>query len=807
MKRYFIPTIVVWVLALGLSVGCGSADTSQSTPTPDIPSISNAAAKVSPAVVWIVAGYGKWHSSGTGMFITTDGYVLTNEHVVSEGYYATLNLPDGRSVKAEIIYRDPKLDIAILKCTGGNYPMVTLGSSTEPTLGEDVVALGFPSAAQLGDSVSLSKGIISAFRTIGGVRYIQTDASLNPGSSGGPLINTRGEVIGMNSWKLTEGEGISFAIALNSIKAQVDTKVRQLASGQSSSQPPPTQQASVPTKGIVLKYHGVGSTNTPPFNIVSSSPWKLLIELEWDGRVTIQASKASEAEPSVVLSTQVTTGRLYETYVYDQTGDSVVLGINGVPSDAEWTVWIVDEPVPTGTIPFVYQGEGGIQTSPFWLETSTKYKITFSTSWDGDFGFGIQDTNDGYIWAMHRSTGSWADFPDSVEAGKTYEWIFDWKVPSQAVHLDIGAGTPSPGAPPIGIWTISISRTSEEEVLANTPSFTYTGKGNGKTPTFLLDRSKSEWWKTTFTTTWNGDISITGYEIRGDKPYPDVWRSTGTWSDFPDSVESGVTYEFVDYWGTKEHYLEISDAPSNGEWTITMSKVGQLIERPFHYYLGPLTVFFEYDGEWVQNVGRGSKPEAGQHTASGNWRTTASRVDVDSLPIIWNFWRLDEGTGPMTLTLLYECQVVAQKTVVEHDEVHVIWLAPSDAPTPEPYSAPETIQIASAAGELDSVQQRVWSVMAYNVLFQLPNPVTIPTNDMSVLPDATSVAGSTDKQYDRNGAAYRSGDKNGYTLFQFDRIADNSESELYNYMNKQYTTGTYTVDACGKVTQITTGYE
>jgi len=161
----------------------------------------------------------------------------------------------------------------------------------------------------------------------------------------------------------------------------------------------------------------------------------------------------------------------------------------------------------------------------------------------------------------------------------------------------------------------------------------------------------------------------------------------------------------------------------------------------------------------------------------------------------------------MTLTLLYECQVVAQKTVVEHDEVHVIWLAPSDAPTPEPYSAPETIQIASAAGELDSVQQRVWSVMAYNVLFQLPNPVTIPTNDMSAFPDATSVAGSTDKQYDRNGAAYRSGDKNGYTLFQFDRIADNSESELYNYMNKQYTTGTYTVDACGKVTQITTGYE
>ena len=178
MKRYYLPAIIVLVLALVLSVGCDGADTSQSIPTPEIPSISSAAAKVSPAVVWIVADYGKWHSSGTGMFITADGYVLTNEHVVSEGYYATLNLPDGRSVKAEIIYRDPKLDIAILKCPDGDYPVVTLGSTVEPELGEDVVALGYPSAAQLGDSGSLSKGIVSASQTIEGIRYIQTDAHL-----------------------------------------------------------------------------------------------------------------------------------------------------------------------------------------------------------------------------------------------------------------------------------------------------------------------------------------------------------------------------------------------------------------------------------------------------------------------------------------------------------------------------------------------------------------------------------------------------------------------------------------------------
>ena len=273
MKRYLTQIFVmILATAIVLVVGCGETATTQS-PSDDtqIASITSAVAKVSPSVVYIVAEYGNWHSSGTGMFITTDGYILTNEHVVSEGYHATINLPDGRNVEAEIVYRDSRLDIAILKCAGGNYPIVTLGSSIEPILGEDVVALGFPSAAQLGDSVSLSKGIISAFRTIDGVKYIQTDASLNPGSSGGPLVNVRGEVIGMNSWKLTESEGISFAIALNSIKAHINSKVQQLASGEASYQPLPTQRVSVPTEGVVLEYHGTGSSRTPPFNIVGSA--------------------------------------------------------------------------------------------------------------------------------------------------------------------------------------------------------------------------------------------------------------------------------------------------------------------------------------------------------------------------------------------------------------------------------------------------------------------------------------------------------------------------------------------------------
>jgi hypothetical protein len=684
MKRHLVRfLVIVLAIAVILVVGCRGTATTQS-PSADIEtaSITSAVAKVSPSVAYIVANYGKWHSSGTGIFITTDGYVLTNEHVVSEGYYATLYLHDGRSVKAEIVYREPKLDIAILKCASGSYPTVTLGSSTEPILGEDVVALGFPSAAQLGDSVSLSKGIISAFRTIDGVKYIQTDASLNPGSSGGPLVNIRGEVIGMNSWKLTESEGISFAIALNDIKAHIDTKVRQLASGELSYQPPPTQQVSVPTEGVVLEYHGMGSAMTPPFNITGSSPWKLLIELEWDGTVYVWGSKASEIEPnrsdymtrySRVLYTQVTAGRLYETHVYDMTGDSLILGIERVPPDAEWIVWIVDEPIPTTSVPFTYEGEGGIFTSPFLMETSTKYKMTFSTSWDGAFGFGFYDIENKHIFAMGRSTGSWADFPDHVEAGKIYEWIFDWKDPSQMVYLHI-EGVPPKGAPPIGNWTISISRTTEEEVIDTLP-FTYTGKGNSRTPSIMLHRSQKTKCTVAFTTSWSGDISMTWYKIVGGEiwPYDRICRNTGTWNDFPDHVESGVTYEFVDVWDNKEYYLEIEDAPPDGEWTVTMSQVAI---GPFEPgYIESFTYSLEYDGLSVAgSESHCSGPDPNWREVSGNREGTL--VGNIELPIIYTFWRADVGNSPMTLKIIYEGQIVAEKTVVEHDEVHVIWLGP-----------------------------------------------------------------------------------------------------------------------------------
>jgi len=117
----------------------------------------------------------------------------------------------------------------------------------------------------------------------------------------------------------------------------------------------------------------------------------------------------------------------------------------------------------------------------------------------------------------------------------------------------------------------------------------------------------------------------------------------------------------------------------------------------------------------------------------------------------------------------------------------------------------------AAETELKNIQTAVSAMMVDNQLATLPNPVTTPTNDMSVFPDATSLAGSPSKQTDPNGNAYMlSGinpDKNGYVLFKHDIIGGDGQTNLVNYVATRYTKGTYIADDSGMVTQRTTGYE
>jgi len=176
-------------------------------------SIADVVAKVSPAVVQIITDEG----SGSGIVIDTAGHVLTNNHVVEKSSSATIVFKDGRKIVAKTASRDWFLDLAVLKIPDGNFIAATLGDSDQAQLGEEVVALGFPSG--LGGSVTITRGIISAFRN----PYLQTDAAVNPGSSGGPLVNMQGEVIGIITYKplLAQkelAEGIGFAIAINEVK-------------------------------------------------------------------------------------------------------------------------------------------------------------------------------------------------------------------------------------------------------------------------------------------------------------------------------------------------------------------------------------------------------------------------------------------------------------------------------------------------------------------------------------------------------------------------------------------------------------
>jgi serine protease Do len=157
--------------------------------------------------------------AGSGVIISKDGYILTNNHVVEGAKELTVTLADKGEFKAQIVGEDPKTDIAIVKIDAGeNLPSADIGDSDQIKVGDWVLAIGNPFG--LGDTVT--SGIVSAKgRVIGAGPYddfIQTDASINPGNSGGPLFNMKGEVIGINTAIISDGQGIGFAIPVNTAK-------------------------------------------------------------------------------------------------------------------------------------------------------------------------------------------------------------------------------------------------------------------------------------------------------------------------------------------------------------------------------------------------------------------------------------------------------------------------------------------------------------------------------------------------------------------------------------------------------------
>jgi len=208
------------------------------SPTPEslsqnsVNTVIDVVRNLEPVVVRIDVTGSNFTASGSGFIIDSSGYVMTNQHVIDSTTSINVTLMNGRQYSATVTSSDVNLDLAILKLSGNisNLPAAILGSDADVIVGEDVVAVGFPLGLDLPGPASFTKGIVSAIRTMDNSTYIQTDVTINPGSSGGCLVTLSGKVIGITSAGIVpprvDAENVGLAIPVDVFQPYIQNNLK-----------------------------------------------------------------------------------------------------------------------------------------------------------------------------------------------------------------------------------------------------------------------------------------------------------------------------------------------------------------------------------------------------------------------------------------------------------------------------------------------------------------------------------------------------------------------------------------------------
>jgi S1-C subfamily serine protease len=271
--------------------------------------------------------------TGSGFIFAADGLILTNSHVVADASEIDVALPDGREHRADLIGYDADTDVAVLKISGPDLTAVTFGNSQDLRPGQLVIAIGNP----YGFQHSVSAGVVSALgRTLRARsgrlidQVIQTDAALNPGNSGGPLVTSSGAVVGVNTAIIAGGQGLSFAVPIGTVMSVLPALLRE--------------------GGVRRGYLGVAGQDVPllrrvtRFHKLAQSTGVFVISLEKDG----PAATAGVREGDIIVSLDTepvsNVDDLHRLLIENRIGMRVVLGVLRDQQRIDVDVRVADRP-------------------------------------------------------------------------------------------------------------------------------------------------------------------------------------------------------------------------------------------------------------------------------------------------------------------------------------------------------------------------------------------------------------------------------------------------------------------------------